>query len=62
MYSLLLLFLLLSAVQAQYYSPQQYPYNNYNLGLPYSPNYPVWNQGIQQSKLIDFIYYIKNLV
>jgi len=59
----ILIFLFLSSVKAEYYSQQQqpYPYNNYNLWSPYSQNYPLWNQGISQSKSIYrlIIYYIK---
>ncbi len=48
----ILVFLLLSSTNAQYYQ-QKYPSNNYNQWLPYPQNYPVWKQGIQPSKLVD---------
>jgi hypothetical protein len=49
----IVIFLLLSSVKAQYYYQQrQYPYNNYNQRLSYPQNNPLWNQGIQPSKLI----------
>ncbi len=52
---IVLFLLLLSSVETQYYYQQQqrqYPYNNYNQWSPYSQYYPLWNQGIQQSKSI----------
>lgn len=59
----LIIFLLLSSVKAQYYNQpqQQYPYNNYNQWSSFPQNYPLWNQGIQQSKPIQslFIQYNK---
>jgi len=47
----IIVFLLISAVNTQYYYPQQqYPLNNYNSWSSYSQNYPTSNQAIQQSK------------
>ncbi|CAF1105355.1 unnamed protein product [Adineta steineri] len=46
----IILFLLVSVVNTQYYSQQQYPSNNYNSWLSNSQNYQPWNQGIQQNR------------
>ncbi len=49
----IIIFLLLSSVNAQYYYQQrQYPYNNYNQWS----SYPLGNQGTQQSKLVDSLF------
>jgi hypothetical protein len=47
----IIIFLLVSVANTQYYYPQQqYLLNNYNSGSSYSQNYPTWNPAIQQSK------------
>jgi hypothetical protein len=63
----IIIFLLISVANTQYYySQQQYPLNNYNSWSTYSQNYPTWNQGIQQSKyktlnIYLFIYHKINI-
>jgi len=60
MFSIVFYVLLLLSVKAQFYYQQQYPYNNYNSWLPYSQNYPAWNQIFQQCKpSFDSVYNIR---